>query len=370
MTDEWTVIDCNYVNLRKKADLSSQSIAKIYAGDKVKLVKWKGKYAEVQYAGKTGYILASYLAPANDKYMSAALDSVEVTDMYTYDQMIEDLISFDLQYPDLVDLEIIGYSSMDVQIPVIRIGSESAEHHVLLHGGIHGREHMTTWLLMALTDYWLDRDLLSYGDVCYHIIPMVNPDGIAIAQTGVLPDALMEVYESDLANGYTRLNVTKYAKQWKANGQGVDINRNFSAGWNDITDRTGPSAECYRGEAPFSAPEAQMLRDYTMRYAFDMTISYHAMGSVIYYEYGRYETVNNQGYEIGNKLFGLSGYTVYGSTELSGAGYKDWAIAEKSIPSLTIEIGCQSAPMKERETYSIFVRNLQFLPEIAKWLTT
>lgn len=367
MTDEWVVINCNYINLRKRASSNSRSLAKIYVGSKVKLISWYGKFAKVKYNGKTGYVMASYIAPAG-KFMDAALDTVEVTATYTYEQMIQDLISFDLQYPELVELEIVGESAMGREIPVIRIGKENAPYHILLHGGIHGREHMTSWLLMALMDYWLDQDLFSDKDVCYHIIPMVNPDGVTISQTGVLPEALLPIYQNDLAMGYTDRDITEYARQWKANGQGVDLNRNFDAGWETITDRTAPSSERYHGTAPFCAPEAKMLRDYTLRYPFGLTISYHAMGSMIYFEYGDNDEINDQGYDLASDIYDLTGYDLLNSTGVDAAGYKDWAIEDMQITSLTIEIGCQSVPLVEREAYSIFVRNLDVLPELAKWL--
>ena len=65
----------------------------------------------------------------------------------------------------------------------MRLKHINAQHHVLLQGAIHGREHLTAWLLMALADYWLDHGILGYGDVCYHIIPMINPDGVTLSQT-------------------------------------------------------------------------------------------------------------------------------------------------------------------------------------------
>jgi hypothetical protein len=38
------------------------------------------------------------------------------------------------------------------------------------------------------------------------------------------------------------------------------------------------------------------------------------------------------------------------------------------IPSLTIEIGVNGAPVPEREIYSLFVRNLRVMPAIARWV--
>lgn len=227
---------------------------------------------------------------------------------------------------------------------------------------------MTAWLLMALADYWLSHDILSYGDVCYHIIPMSNPDSVVISQTGVLNDTQREIYLNDKQLGYTSLEEADYARLWKANALGVDLNRNFPAGWEHINRRTGPSSQQYRGETPFCASEAAALRDYTLRYAFDTTISYHASGSLIYYEYGSKQAVNDRSFSLAKALQKITGYAPEGSSSVDGAGYKDWAIDALEIPSLTVEIGCGDAPLAERELFSIFVRNYRILPEIARWL--
>ena len=110
---------------------------------------------------------------------------------------------------------------------------------------------------------------------------MTNPDGVIISQTGVLNGTQHEIYLSDKQNGYTSKSESNYATLWKANGEGIDINRNFPAGWERIDDRTGPSSQQYQGSKPFTAAEAVVLRDYTLKYAFDATISYHATGSLI-----------------------------------------------------------------------------------------
>jgi hypothetical protein len=125
---------------------------------------------------------------------------------------------------------------------------------------------------MAIADYWLEQDVLSCGDVCYHIIPMSNPDGVTISQTGTLNGMQQQIHRSDLQKGYTSQTETAYAAGWKANGEGVDPNKNFPAGWELIDDRSEPSSEQYQGTEPFSAAEAAALRDYTLKYDFDTTI--------------------------------------------------------------------------------------------------
>jgi len=361
------IANCNeFITLRKTP--GSGNLGKILVGETMELLGWDGKYAKVSYKGKVGYVFASYIKPKDDSWLDSCLDVVNVTATYTYDQMLSDLQALHSAYPNITEMEFVGTSELGQKIPVLRIGAKTARHHVLLHGAIHGREYMTTWLLMAMTEYWLDRDLLSYGNVCYHILPMVNPDGVAVSQTKTLTDAQSKIYQRDKAAGYTTDSKKTYASLWKANGLGVDINRNFPASWKQTYSRNKPSSQQYKGEEPFSAAEAKVLQDYTLRYDFDATVSYHATGSLIYYEFGNQKAVNKLSKKLGTAIGTVTGYTLMPSTGIDGGGYKDWAIDALGIPSLTLEIGCQDTPLVLRELYPIFARNLSVLPELARWV--
>lgn len=363
----WAANCEEYISLRETAG-GAEVIAKIPVGGIMELQDWDGKYARVAYGGEEGYVMTSYIMPEEDTYFMECLDTVVPTNVYCHEQMLSDMDTLRAAYPDVVTTAVIGTSELGRDIPVLRIGNVEAKYHVLLQGAIHGREHLTAWLLMAMADYWLDHGILGYGDVCYHIIPMSNPDGVVISQTGTLTDTQRQIYRSDTQSGYTAADEAEYATLWKANGLGVDINRNFPAGWELIDDRTGPSAQRYQGDAPFSAAEACALRDYTLRYDFDATISYHATGSLIYCEYGEKQPVNEESVLLGNAVKEISGYDLERSNSVDGAGYKDWVIEELEIPSLTVEVGCQDAALAEREIYSIFVRNYRVLPAVARWL--
>ena len=359
--------NCNeYISLR--AAPGGEVIVKIPKGATMELQSWDGKYAEVSYRGSEGYVLTNYIMPEDSSYFAETLDTVAPTNVYTYEQMIENMETLRAQYPDVVSISSIGKTVLGRDIPVIRIGNLNSRYHVLLQGAIHGREHLTAWLLMATADYWLDHGILGYGNVCYHIIPMTNPDGVIISQTGILNDDQREIYLSDKEIGYTTRSEGSYAELWKANGEGIDINRNFPAGWELIDDRTGPSSQQYQGNKPFCAAEAVALRDYTLKFAFDATISYHATGSLIYYSYGDKESVNSKSQSMAKAVREISGYDLESSNGIDGAGYKDWVIEELEIPSLTIEIGCEEAALAEREINSIFVRNYRVLPAVARWL--
>ena len=364
--DTWSANCEEYISLRDSP--GGETMAKIPRGETMQLQSWSGKYAEVSWRGMEGYVLTSYIMPEDDSYFADCLDTAKPAACYSYERLLADVQTLEEAWPDVVTTDSIGVSALGRKIPVLRIGDPDARYHVLLQGAIHGREHLTAWLLMAVADYWLDHGILGYGDVCYHIIPMVNPDGVVISQTGALNGAQMEIYRNDTAMGCTSAGEGEYASRWKANGLGVDINRNFPAGWDSIDDRTGPSSQQYRGEKPFSAPEAAALRDYTLRYSFDATVSYHATGSLIYYSYGDQEPVNSGSKSLAKAVREVTGYDLAESNGVDGAGYKDWVIEELGIPSLTIEVGCEETALAEREIYSIFVRNYRVLPAIARWL--
>ena len=340
--------------------------ASIGPGETMELLGWEGKYALVRCGGREGYVLSSDILPASGDF-SDYFCIVSPTACYSYEQLLADLKEFEERWPGDVTVDSIGLTELGQKIPILRIGEQDAKYHVLLQGAIHGREHATAWLLMALADYWLDHGILNYGDICFHIIPMTNPDGVAISQTGELTESQQEIYQSDRQHYSASSDQAEYTARWKANGEGVDLNRNFPAGWEEIDGRSRPSSHLYEGDAPFSAAETAALRDYTLRYDFDVTVSYHATGSLLYAEYGGRQDVNALSRSLGEAVSEVTGYPLTGNGE-SCAGYKDWAIDALGIPSLTIEVGCHSAPLAEEELASVFFRNLRVLPAIARWL--
>ncbi len=357
--------NCNdYITLRP-APNSSDAIITIPADDTMMLLGWDGLYAKVSYGGLEGYVLANWIAPAEG--IDAGLTVVPVTNVYSYAQMCADIDTLCAKYPSVCSRGTIGTSELGREIPVLKLGAESASHHVLIQGAIHGLEHLTSWVMMAMADSAASRGVVPQ-DVCFHLIPMSNPDGVTVSQTVTLNETQRAIYASDLAAEYTGHTEDAYASQWKANALGVDLNRNFDAGWAAIDGRKAPSSQRYKGDKPFSAAEARALRDYTLSRTFDATISYHAMGSIIYYEYGSAEPVNSLSFDLGGAVRDVTGYPRVGSDTVEGGGYKDWAMEALGIPSLTIEIGCDDTPLAYKEIYNVLYRNLSVLRAVADWV--
>jgi hypothetical protein len=67
-------------------------------------------------------------------------------------------------------------------------------------------------------------------------------------------------------------NPDGHAAERRTNDDGVDLNRNFSAGWEGSEP---PGSGYYAGPHPFSEPESKGLRDLVRRIDPDLTIYYH-----------------------------------------------------------------------------------------------
>lgn len=351
------------------ATTGGEAVGQVPKGATLGLLNWDGRYARVIYNDQVGYVYSNCLKPVDANYFTDMLKIVTPTTKYSYEQMQTDMKKLQALYPQLITISSIGKTEMKRDIPLMVVGNINAKYHILVQGAMHGREHFTAWLTMAMMDYILKHNMLP-EDLCYHIIPMSNPDGVIISQTGKLEEEQMVVLDLDIEYGYTSgNNLTEYATQWKANALGVDINRNFIVGWIPSDERPEPSCQRYRGYAPFSTSEAQALRDYTTGRAFHATLSIHSHGSVLYYQYGTKEPVNRLSRSLAQTVQGVTGYVPTAYDNTTGAGYKDWVMEELGIPSLTVEIGSTTTPIVQQDIYNTFDRCRDMLPAVYKWLT-
>ena len=149
-----------------------------------------------------------------------------------------------------------------------------------------------------------------------------------------------------------------YYRKWKANARGVDLNRNFQAFWEEYHDLKGqPSREGYKGQAPEDQEESKALAELTRQEKFQRTVSYHSSGEVIYWDFGQKGEFRRIAATLESGYSG-SQDTAAGRLGLPGsAGYKDWAVKERKIPSLTIEIGKAESPLPPSAFREILRRN-------------
>ncbi|HJC64092.1 MAG TPA: peptidase [Candidatus Blautia merdavium] len=281
---------------------------------------------------------------------------------YTYENMENDLELFEKIFPGILSVDSLGKTADEREIYHLTAGRREAQDKILIFGGIHGREYMTSQLIMEQTAEFLSGVLKgrasargdSYAQLlegsAVHIIPMANPDGVTISQMGPrgirnrkLREAVWQIAKEEGG----RLPCGPYFTGWKANARGVDLNRNFDAEWERYEDRRGkPSSREYKGAAPECEAESAALAELTRKERFKRTISYHSSGAVIYWNFGQVGELYRTSRSFAGRIAAATGYDLEESYDcVDPAGYKDWALQKMQIPSITIEIGRAGSPL-------------------------
>ncbi len=288
----------------------------------------------------------------------AALELIikQAPEIYTYIDLEDDISILQKKYNNIIQVTKICETFDERSVYDIVIGDLDSENHILIMGAMHAREYITTQIVMRqlcnclenLTGEKTDEYNGEYvtelmDNVAIHFIPMVNPDGVSISQFGI--EGLKTQTAKDRVTAISeKLDFTDY-EQWKSNAEGTDINRNFDAGWEEYNDNVGePAPDYYKGINPGSSAEADGIIRLTENYSFKRTISYHTKGNLIYWYYKQTGETLEQSEKFAQAISDVTGYYLDGDyTTVDAAGYKDWAVYKKGIPSITIEVG-GSAP--------------------------
>ncbi len=418
-------VPADYMSLRSTAGLGDDVITQLKAGT---YLKWDGKtetvddyeyyHVKVEDSDQEGYVAAKFCVKVDFPYEASELPIVdESDDIYSYDDMIEDINELTAKYPDILYSEIVGTSVDGRDIYSLNLGSINATSHVMVQASIHGREYMNTQLVMNLVEYYCNYyetgsyKNISYKDLfdktAFHIIPMANPDGVSISQFGqnALQDpfaleVLYECYQNDLPNLCKEIDTNgdpvwvdhykdenfdlassvnpqeitfdEYLKMWKANADGVDLNNNFDAGWYELDLKSWRSYSNFPGYAPASEPETQTLVDFALRYDYDCYLSYHSRGQLIYYDVQGNSPENRA---MSTKLSGLfkeqlkyDPVNITNSTAVNLGGFGDWIQLVLNKPSITIESGKKPCPLPQEEFDGIWNRHRESWAMIAEQL--
>lgn len=284
------------------------------------------------------------------------------TALYSYQKMENDLQLLAGYYPQYMTLDTAGVTTADGRnLYVIYFGNQNASRQIFICVATHAREYMTAQLVMKQLEYYCAHyedgsyNGTAYRDIfentCFVIVPMVNPDGVSISQFGEeglnredLRQNLRAIYESDKNGGYTDEAYDTYLTRWKANGMGVDLNRNYSPGWESVTDRTAPSSGLYKGTQPGSEAESQALMNIVDGLSNPLlAISYHSYGSLVYWQYGQAEPLWSKNQQLAAHVEALTTY--YQAGYSNEAGFSNWCVNVKGIPSVTIETGLVPTPL-------------------------
>ncbi len=283
------------------------------------------------------------LFPPPTKTVATLKPLVQGQQVYSYQRLLADTAHLEETYPGLIEVSDIGESVFGRRIIAIRLGRGPVA--ITLNGSHHGREWITSSVLMAMIDryvlaYYRGEILDGYdvydllNRVSLHIVPMVNPDGVSLAQSGAA-SAPNRVRVLALNGGSANFC------GWKANGRGVDLNRQYPANWETIERQAPwPGPWNYRGAAPLTEPEAQAMAAFTRRHRFALHAALHSSGEVIYWHFYQRGELFSRTARIAHHIQTLTGYRrIPPRSYESGGGYKDWVVQTYGVPAFTVEVG-------------------------------
>lgn len=295
-----------------------------------------------------------------------------VSEQVDYTSILNALIleGLAVRYPFLITGSI-GQSVMGKDIPYVQIGS--GEKQVFYNASFHANEWITTPVLLKFLEeyaraYATDQSLYGenarqlFADYSLFLVPMVNPDGVDLVNE-VLKNSAYETKARMIAAQYPDI---PYPSGWKANIDGIDLNLQFPAGWEEAKrikeaqGFTSPAPRDYVGSGPLTAPESISVYEFTLRHDFRLILAYHSQGEVIYWKYLDYEPEGSR--RIAEYFGEVSGYTVEETPYASGnAGYKDWFIQDYNRPGFTIEVGMGENPLPMSQFSQIYEANRYIL---------
>ena len=307
------------------------------------------------------------------------------SEMYTYQNMESDIELLKQRYEGVTS-DSIGTTTDGRNLYRIVIGSRDAKKKILVVGAIHAREYITAPLVMRQIKEMLDKREdgdKSLDEICIEYVPMVNPDGVTISQSGInglnkeeSKKKLQEIIDSWSEWGLKE-NQDKYnwfLNKWKNNLNGVDINHNFpTQGWPNRADsRKRPCNEFYKGASAGSESETQYLITLVNNENFDAVLNYHTQGQIIYWSNQHASAdVLAKDRAMADIVAAYTGYKLVAPEadgSKYGTGFKDWLDWEKGIPNVTVEVGIGTSPVPETQIESIWQQNTGVLPDIVKYI--
>jgi hypothetical protein len=301
---------------------------------------------------------------------------------HNYTEIVDTVLFLNATYPNIVDAFSIGKSWQNRTIYCIRLTNESnvaPKPKLLFIGYHHAREPISLELPLyfaveTATDYGFNETvtrMLDHSEI--YIVVALNVDGIEAFRRNEWQrknshpfdedgDGLLDEDPPDDVNGDGHIDFFYYF----ANGTaprfegvdddhdglfnedwvgGVDLNRNYGYQWNATCDSGSddPSAEDFRGLAPFSEPETQAVRDLALQDSFKYAVSFHSGTEDILYPWGYADVPTpDDGVfrEVAGNLSALTGAPYERSAEMytTSGVWDDWMYANRSTLAFTCEI--------------------------------
>lgn len=278
-------------------------------------------------------------------------------------------------YYDFIETGSIGTSFLGRDIPYLKIGNGSKK--LFLCASMHAREYISTSYIMEVVEtyaYYYANDMM-YGSFpvkdllntySLWIVPMVNPDGVNIVTNpgSIDLDKLASYVGSNWIGSST-------LKKWKANGRGVDLNRNFDVAWSKLHNGTdNPAYMNYKGPSAASEPETKAIVNFCNQQRFAAAISLHTKGEVVYWK-DSYSGAIPKDEAFTDAICNLTGYIRIPTTTSSSGyagGFENWFRYAYDKPAVCVELtpsGNGENPHDPAKFNSLVWEDAKYLPLVA-----
>ncbi|MBR2152768.1 MAG: hypothetical protein IJ944_05760 [Clostridia bacterium] len=256
----------------------------------------------------------------------------------TYSMMWKGIENLCKEYPEFLSYSVYGKSTKGRSLPLVKMGTGAKKG--LIVAGIHGTEHITTtYALRCIEDYcrayvnggrYGNYNLVDlFNKYTLYIVPNCNPDGSEIAHNGDSP----------------LVSVANFKRwEYKANANGVNLNRNFPFYFDGINlmKNPKPDNEYYKGPSGGSEIETKELMELCNENSFSFMLSLHARGNITYWS--DVITPNAGGITSGlcSKIQSVTGIVKTSSPTSNpssyGGGFENWFRYTYQRPGICVEL--------------------------------
>lgn len=271
--------------------------------------------------------------------------------MYRYAEMLSELDDMATQFPNLITVKAPistfqtweGRPIYHVKISDNPTTDESTETKVLYTAIHHAREPLsmseTIFYMWYLLENYATNDEVKFlvDNTEMYFVPCINPDGYIQNET-----------TDPNGGGLHRKNKRNVG----TTNPGVDLNRNYSYGWNTTGVSSDVDNDTYPGTSAFSEPETQAIKWLVESVDFTSAFNAHTYGKLLLFPVGttNAEFADHHDYfnEYSSHMSSFNGYVNQKSSGLYPASgdsddfmYKDGVgVGEKdTIFAMTPEVG-------------------------------
>jgi carboxypeptidase T len=233
-----------------------------------------------------------------------------------------------------------------------------------------GMQVVLYFLLRLLGDYGSDPELTYLvNEREMWFVPVVNPDGYVRNENTWRSGGVFGFWRKNLRDNNGDSLIT--------NQDGVDLNRNFGFEWgyDNVGSSGNPTSPTYRGTAPFSEPETQVVRDFCEQHAFVTAENYHTYAEDCLYPWGyiaadtpdsaAFVRLGDELAEVGHYAYGRSGQLLY---PVNGE-VNDWMYGDVSgkpkVFGFTTEVGDQNDGFWPPQSRILPLAELNFRANVA-----